>query len=229
MVHIGDKWGRRYDFLRYYVPFTLKYGVSFVNWRHCMEAVRNPEMYDFFRIPEGSVVFDIGSQYGDYAILWEKRFHAKVFAFELLEENFHEMLKNIALNRSNVKAFHTAVGDGGKIRFARRGNMASAHINDGEDPIEVETKRIDDFVRESGEMPDLVKIDVEGFELDVLKGMTETLERYSPYLIVETHSLALRREVEQFLGQYSYTLRNAGRTVRNAGWMDEITNLFFSR
>jgi hypothetical protein len=67
---------------------------------------------------------------------------------------------------------------------------------------------VDDVVRDTPlERVDVVKIDVDGAELEVLRGAQRTLERFHPHLFVEVHSRELLYEVQQLTGRYDYTLR----------------------
>lgn len=54
---------------------------------------------------------------------------------------------------------------------------------------------------------DVVKIDVDGGEMDVLEGMRNTIEKFHPHMSVELHSPELYSEVEKFLEGYSYEMR----------------------
>jgi hypothetical protein len=76
---------------------------------------------------------------------------------------------------------------------------------------------------------DLLKVDVEGFELDVLKEAETTICRFKPRIIIETHSKGLRMKCHEFLSSNRYKLKVEGRTVTSkAKGMDKITNLFYS-
>ncbi len=127
MIHIGNYWGRKYDFTRFYLPFRLKYNIRFTHWWEHGEIIRCPTMYDnpSFVPGSGSIVFDIGSQYGDFSLLWEKRNHAIVYAFEALPENYAEMQRDFALNKSSVHSIRTFVGNGNPIEFENTGTMAT--------------------------------------------------------------------------------------------------------
>ena len=226
MIHIGDYWGRKYDFMRFYLPFRLKYNIRFTHWYKHGEITRCPTMYDnpSFVPGSGSIVFDIGAQYGDFSLLWEKRNHAIVYAFEALAENYAEMQRDFALNKSSIHSISGFVGNGNPIEFENTGTMASR--KESPNP-HISTMRIDDFVDSSDVIPDFVKIDVEGFEYEVLEGMTETLQKFKPKIIMETHSSALRRKCDEFLHEVGYELRYEGRTIKGKGWMDEVVNLFY--
>ena len=226
MIHIGDRLGKKYDYWRYYILFRLKYGIRFINYTHHWEILKYPKMYirpGFVPKPE-QIIFDIGAQYGDYAMIWEKRDHANVWAFEILPENYMEMQKDLFLNKSSVHIVRIAVGNGNPIEYVSDGNMASyAHS----DNPKISTMRIDDFVQKNKIYPHIMKIDVEGFEYEVLEGSIMTINTYHPKIIIETHSSELRKKCDNFLREQEYKLEYEGRKTKGEKWMDEITNLFY--
>lgn len=221
------KIGEIVEYFWNYVPFVVRNGVRFTNWKHHREILSDPEMYLKEGFTPETMVFDIGSQYGDWAILWAKKFNAEVWAFEPLISNITEMRKDLWLNRvaEKVHAVKTLVGDGTPADYKINGDMASfVWSNHPNHP----TMRIDDFVSTWNKIPDLMKIDVEGFEYQVLKGAEMTIDRYHPKIIIETHSVELREKCDEFLTHLGYDLIYKGREVRGSGWMDEVTNLFYA-
>ena len=227
MIHIGNYWGRKYDFIKFYLLFTLRYSIRFTHWRKHGEIITCPTMYDnpSFVPGSGSIVFDIGAQYGDFSLLWEKRNHAIVYAFEALPENYAEMQRDFAINKSSTHSILGFIGNGNPIEFENTGTMATK--KESINP-KISTMRIDDFVNNSKVIPSFVKIDVEGFEYEVLEGMGETLEKYRPKIIMETHSKALRKKCDEFLVEHEYEQWYEGRVTKGLlGWMDEVVNLFY--
>jgi hypothetical protein len=71
---------------------------------------------------------------------------------------------------------------------------------------------IDDLV-ERGDVPppDVVKIDVEGSELAVIRGMRRTLERHRPVLICELHET--NPEFVAAMRRHGYVVENLDRAV----------------
>ena len=174
-----------------------------------------------FTPEKGQLVLDVGANYGDSAILWAKKFGAKVVAFEPLNDVFNELEKNIELNSVDVVAYNVAIGNGKEIAGKSKGRMFSARGD-----LKIKTKRLDDY---SFDRADLLKIDVEGFEYEVLKGAENTINKFKPRIIIETHSIALRRTCDQYLLNHGYSLRREGRTVTvKAPEMDRVTNLFYA-
>jgi Methyltransferase FkbM domain len=70
--------------------------------------------------------------------------------------------------------------------------------------IEVELRKVDSLVKELESKPSLLKIDVEGFELEVLRGASELLSSRRPTLIIEIHprQLELSGGAETLLFQF---------------------------
>ena len=221
------KIGEIVEYFWNYVPFVVKNGVRFTDWKHHREILNDPHMYLKEGFTPETMVFDIGSQYGDWAILWAKKFNAEVWAFEPLISNITEMGKDLWLNRvaEKVHAVKTLVGDGTPADYKINGDMASfVWSNHPNHP----TKRIDDFVLTWDKVPDLMKIDVEGFEYQVLKGAEMTIDRYHPKIIIETHSVELREKCDEFLTHLGYNLIYKDKERKGSGWMDEVTNLFYA-
>lgn len=174
-----------------------------------------------FTPSEGELVVDVGANVGDSALWWWKKYGAKVVAFEPLISTFKILKENIELNGADVIIHNIALGDGKDITGGIKGSMFSINGNN-----KFSTIPLDQF--ELKEVK-ILKIDVEGFELEVLKGAEETLKFNNPKIIIETHSTELRQKCHQFLTNMGYTLRIEGRTVINKSpGMDKLTNLFYS-
>ena len=54
----------------------------------------------------------------------------------------------------------------------------------------------------------IIKIDVEGFEMNVLRAAEYTIKKYKPKIIIETHSFNLFYEVRDFLTNIGYELKH---------------------
>jgi FkbM family methyltransferase len=76
--------------------------------------------------------------------------------------------------------------------------------------------KIDTFVeRYNINKLDFIKIDVEGMDIDVLKGAQKTLEKYNPYIFIE-HSdnrKSILNEITDFLGLSKYEFKVIGNNV----------------
>lgn len=223
MLRLGDYWGRKYEYLRFYLPFAAKTGLKYVHWRHCLEAIRERQYeVDGFLPKKGEIVVDVGAQYADYSVIWSKLYGASVVAYEPIRASFDEATANIQLNHADVRIYCAAVGDGsyikaniGKDRMLRKDHVGESYP----------TLALDE---QGSDIPSLIKVDVEGFEMEVLRGAEATLRRYRPRMIVETHSTDLRLAVCHYMSGIGYENVIIGRTTQGAGWMNEVTNLFFS-
>lgn len=149
----------------------------------------NPEVV-FLRdmLASDDLVFDVGSHHGFYALAMAQRAKS-VLAIEPNPYNVKVLKKNVALNRANVIVRKAAVGEKeGSISILCEsdwGGIRSA-VTNSYPTFEVGLARLDDLAKEFG-FPQMLKIDVEGFEASVLRGAQEILSRH-PKIAIEVHS-----------------------------------------
>jgi FkbM family methyltransferase len=176
-------------------------------------------------------VLDIGANLGAYAIPVAQKIasvNGTVFAYEPQRIVFYQLCGNVFLNRlDNIHAFHMAVGDlDGKVNirnidYARTSNIGGfsldnslygrTAITEAEGSYEVAMTRLDSIVLPNA--PSLIKIDVEGAELDVLKGANKTIcdANFPPLILEAWTSEWFRHQREMLLSHletmgYSYFL-----------------------
>jgi FkbM family methyltransferase len=147
----------------------------------------------------GGVFYDVGANLGFFSLLAAHLSgleDGRVYAFEAAPDNAEAIRVNAALNHiANVDVICVAVADrSGRGRLQVVDDQSwSKLVEYGEHPftervIEVELVAIDDLMR-VGRLspPTVVKIDVEGAELEVLAGMRETISLHRPAIICELH------------------------------------------
>ena len=150
---------------------------------------------------------DIGANLGLYSLRIATSIpNISVLAFEPDLRNFSQLQANIFLNEleDKVRAERIALSDkDGETRFHRHEseNRGRSKITDNGD-LMVLTKRIDDFLPFSGKRV-AIKIDVEGHELNVIRGAENFLRNNNCIVQIETFSLA---QVQEFMTGIRYTL-----------------------
>ncbi|WP_457300903.1 FkbM family methyltransferase [Phyllobacterium sp. P5_D12] len=121
-----------------------------------------------------------------------KQLGAEVHSFEPQPEVFALLKANVEGNGlSHVTPWNLAVSSApGVAHFS--GSSAYGHISDDASAPEVRVVTIDGFVKEQAlQRVDLIKIDVEGFEPQVLKGARVTIEKFNPIIYMEFNSWCL--------------------------------------
>ena len=205
-----------------------EFGLRFTNDSVVTELFveRDYLKYREFIPRRNEILVDAGAQYGDYAILCGRYYGARVHAFEPLADNVRIIKNNIALNKvdkSNLILYPVALGDSNKIlEIAYDSNMMNSRGKGKKQRTKVRT--LDSY----GLKPSILKIDVEGFEMEVLKGASRTIRRYNPKVIIEVHSSELKKEVTGFLQELGYFVVHEGRSMKTLkSGMDNVQNLFF--
>jgi len=139
---------------------------------------------------KNKIFVDVGANIGYYTIRMARHFK-KVIAIEPAPPNLEALYENIKLNNiNNVEVLPIAVGDKNEkkiLYFAEAGSSLLGKYVGGykrEKEFLVEIKRLDDVI----EKADIIKIDVEGYDLEVVKGMTKLLSQ-KPIVIIEHHDI----------------------------------------
>ena len=142
-------------------------------------------LYKF--VKKDFVCLDIGSNIGYYSVLFASK-GAKVYSFDPVRENYAIQTMTCALNpKLAIELRNCAIGSSsGMISFSVPEQTSLTRINSnsvarGQDARTVELIAIDELY-----LPkvDVIKIDVEGAEETVIKGMLDTLQRCKPKLIM---------------------------------------------
>jgi FkbM family methyltransferase len=144
----------------------------------------NPEEYEAFRrvVKPGATVLDIGANLGAYTVLLAQWVGAsgRVHAFEPAPSARAGLTRHLHLNgiRDRVVVHPEAVSDRpGTARFRAVGMQGDNRLlgSDTTDGIDVTTTTIDEFCSASAIRPSFIKLDVEGAELQALRGARSTI------------------------------------------------------
>lgn len=163
-------------------------------------------------IKDGMVCYDIGAHVGFYTLLFS-RFTGRngaVFSFEPDPLNLAYLLKHIELNRIiNTKIFHCGVWNKSGIKGFNLNSSESSFVKTDGKELYIPVFKIDELVsRQYITPPDIVKIDVEGSELEVLEGMEEQLRNRRPIIFVASDSIEKREAIFLFLQNLDYKILN---------------------
>lgn len=167
---------------------------------------------DGFAPADGDVCVDVGANIGCVSLQWRlTNPTGRILAIEPHPETFARMTRNFALNAvAPIEAVHAAAGerDGAlEMLIEERDSMARAVSAGSADiapfekssTITIPCYTLDTLLAGRA-IPhvDLLKIDVEGFEVECLRGAMETLGR-TRRVVLEFHSLALRERCAELL------------------------------
>ncbi|MBL6927721.1 MAG: FkbM family methyltransferase [Rhodospirillales bacterium] len=179
-------------------------------WKACTKQ-HHKELAPLFAryLPEGAVVFDVGAHSGQFAKLFSGLTpQGRVFSFEpgsYARSILSQAVKFRAKNNVTIEPFglgsqsasfvlNVPVKKSGSLGFGLSfvGDAAAAGRPVISETVTIRT--IDEVVSERGlDRLDFIKADIEGFELEMLKGARQTLERLRPVVYVEVVDEHLRR------------------------------------
>ncbi len=161
-----------------------------------------------------SVVLDIGANTGHHSLFFSQ-YAQQVYSFEPYEKMFHVLEGRVADNNiKNIKSFNFGLGDTNQFLdfFAPEGrnNGIGSFIRSevGRNIGKLEIKKGDDVISGLGiNRIDFIKIDVEGMEVSVLKGLIETIRTHKPVMFIEMSPESqkiLEDQLKHVLGEYTF-------------------------
>jgi FkbM family methyltransferase len=197
---------RTYRRLRF-SPYTIDKEVAGEHIRFYIGDVVGEEWYvPYSENPEliwvkkhlhgGDLFVDCGCHHGMVSMLASRWIghEGRVVAFDGLPENIEIVRKNVSLNGIfNVESHNIAVGSkNGTVRFARASNGYITERSDN--VVEVPIVTLDQFFADR--RLDFLKVDVEGHELEVMKGARRIIRDLVPALNIEVHCVQFDRPEE---------------------------------
>ena len=141
---------------------------------------------DILRGRPGAVMLDVGANVGVHS-LYASQF-AQVHAFEPYPPILAALRENVAINGARVQIHGFGLGERTEtlpFTAPTGDNRAIGTFRHGCGTLSLPVVRGDEFCAPLPRV-DLIKIDVEGFEASVLRGLRETISRWHPALICET-------------------------------------------
>jgi FkbM family methyltransferase len=203
---------------KYFLKILLRFGVA--------ASVEHIQVFNNLKNNNFLSIVDIGANRGQFALIARNYFpNAKIISFEPLAEAA-KIFRDIFSSDSKVHLYENALGSVRKqmeIHVSKRDDSSSLlPISGLQDRIfpgtaeketrTVEVKTLDEILSvDSIEQPALLKIDVQGFEIDVLKGCESLLPSFE-YVYVECSFVelyegqSLAHDVISFLSTEGFTL-----------------------
>jgi FkbM family methyltransferase len=168
-------------------------------------------------LTQGCLFIDVGANVGSYSI-WAAERGAEVIAIEPAGDTFALLVENVALNGYQVRTIRAAAGAScGTARFTA--GQDTVNRLDPQGPVETPLVTIDSVVADR--VVAGLKIDVEGFEIEVLRGCARALSEQRIRLIQLEWNLASeqavgtdRQPVADLLAAHGYGLYRPERDGR---------------
>jgi FkbM family methyltransferase len=168
----------------------------FSDFKKWSNSEKNVGFKKYYQLAKHSrCILDIGSHIGltvmPVSLICKNQLHS----FELSPTNFKLLKKHIIKNNiTNVALNNYCVGDKCKKILIKDSLISTPNFNlvtlsDSFfcKKLIIDMITIDKYVKEKNILPDLIKIDVEGYEYFVLKGCKDTIKKFNPKIVLSYH------------------------------------------
>ncbi len=175
-------------------------------------------------VGDGEVVYDVGAHAGFFAVLAQREAGAlgRVVAFEANPDVAERLRRNLELNRgavARVVARPVADESGAVVLVpgpapqedSLRPSPSKMRTDARRRSLELEAVTLDEIVDAGERLPDVIKIDVEGAELAVLRGARETIVSARPRIVCELHGWATPSETLAYAAELGLTATDLDR------------------
>jgi FkbM family methyltransferase len=225
------------------IKIDTKLNSIFVRSKKTSRISNNPYFIDcsttistFLKYSKPKIVYDIGANDGTWSkILLELNPHVKdISLFEPRKEAFNKIKENLSAN-INLHLFQFALGSENTVSVIKGGSTSASLLDAGELQNilfpgsfnsqcneNITINRLDDVVKENNlSYPDLIKIDVQGYEMEVLKSAENVLKN-TPFLIIELSFVELYKnqpptsQLLDYLERFNFRIIDFGYQWRNS-------------
>jgi len=179
--------------------FKYKHGLVYIP-QEVIYALRN------------KAFLDCGAFNGDSALMFEKELDpSKIYSFEPVAENYEYLLETIKMNNlKKVIPVKKGVGEKSCITNFTPLGISSVVAEQGNRQMELIS--IDEFVRKHDLTVGLIKMDLEGYEFEALKGAKKTIEKFKPVLLISIYHhpeelFGTKKYIQEMRSDYSFKIR----------------------
>lgn len=188
----------------------------------------------------GSDFIDLGAFVGDSSIALRQYDYRKIYSVEISHKSIGQYVKNLTnsgIPESKYRIIHAGIGavdNGEMIRIGDNGSAGLSPLRKAGkyDEIEVPVRTLDSIVSEYGIEPRFIKVDIEGFALEFVKGAKNTLRKFRPVLSVAIYHnpgefFETRMLLEETVDGYTFLIRKLSCGIRNNQCHSEVVLLAF--
>ena len=173
-------------------------------------------------IKKDSIVFDIGANIGQHSIIFSL-FSKDVYSFEPNTKIFNQFFSSVKENNiENIHLENVGIGENNEIRelYINPNNVGNSSVIADErfDHLTIKLKNLESYVEDLKSV-DFVKIDVEGFELDVILGNKAFFEKFRPIIWLEYNPQLYDtsdyrvEQLDEFIKKNNYKIKSLKRGV----------------
>lgn len=215
--------------MRHYNQYGIETEIFWKGLNHAWESVSISLWKQLVR--PGALVLDIGANQGLYALITKCLCpSARVLAFEPLPSAFRALQANIALNNFEVECLALAAADfDGEAEFyspdaelTTEGSLIAVEVGGATPRVQrVRAGKLASIIETRGiARVDLMKIDVEGSEVAVLRGMGPYLRQFRPAILIEVLRDGVGADIQDLVGELDYVYVDINDDPRNGplGW-----------
>ena len=158
-------------------------------------------------IPDNANIIDAGANIGNHTLYWAVERNANhIYSFEPLDTTFQTLKRNLELNDLTDKVTLYNVGlyneeINASIETTDIKNIGHTVFKPNQNG-KFSLKTMDSY--DFGDKIDLLKIDVEGAEIELLEGAKKTIEKYRPVIVIECFKRMF--ELKKFMKKHKYKL-----------------------
>ncbi|APU69130.1 hypothetical protein GRFL_2406 [Christiangramia flava JLT2011] len=169
---------------------------GYFEWRNIVLMKAVSQIFD-------GVCLEIGANIGTETLSYSKFFEKGVFAFEPEPKNFLKLKETKDINNLvNLKIFQLGVSDKEEnleFKVSEASNSGTGYFSKHSGDMNLKLIKLDDFFKDRlGSCAGMV-IDVEGFELKVLKGASEIINEFQPVIILEVNPSLMKERADEGL------------------------------